>query len=79
MPQLFHRGPSGQLSSAAEKLNVQHTNQLLDELFRSRSALGKKAFEQLNGLYATNDHFGRNVRLGMSAAEASKAVDRAQK
>jgi hypothetical protein len=79
MADLFQRGPEAQLSEHAEKMNVQHTNQLLDELFKSRDVLGERAYKQLSSLYTNKEHYGRNVRLGMSAREAGKLVDRALK
>jgi hypothetical protein len=79
MSELFQRSVDGQLSEGAEKLNVRHTNQLLDELFKSRDVLGERAYKQLSSLYTNKEHYGRNVRLGMSAREAGKLVDRAQK
>ena len=79
MSELFQRGAGGQLSEHAEKMNVHYTNQLLDDLFSSREVLGKRAFKQLSSLYTNKEHYGRNIRLGMSAREAGKLVDRALK
>ena len=79
MSEIFQRGVDGQLSEGAEKLNIRHTNQLLDDLFNSREVLGKRAYKQLDSLYTNKEHYGRNVRLGMSAREAGKVVDRAHK
>ena len=79
MSELFQRSVDGQLSEGAERLNIRHTNQLLDDLFQSRDTLSKRAFKQLSSLYTNKEHYGRNVRLGMSAQEAGKLVDRAQK
>jgi hypothetical protein len=79
MADIFQRGPEAQLSEGAEKMNIRHTNHLLDDLFKSRDVLGERAYKQLDSLYTTKEHYGRNVRLGMSAREAGKIVDRAHK
>jgi hypothetical protein len=62
------------LSEAAEKSNVQVTNAMLDLLFYNRQLLAKRAFEQLDKNFANKIHYGRNVRLGMSADEAGKKI-----
>jgi len=74
---LFQRRPEAQLSSAAETLNLRHTNLLLDQLFKSRDVLAERAFRQLSSLFTNKEHYGRNVRLGMSAQEASRVLKRA--
>jgi hypothetical protein len=77
MRDLFSRSPSAQLTSGAEKLNVQESNELLDRLFASRDVLATRAYRQLSSQFTNQEHYGRNVRLGMSAAEASRMVDKA--
>lgn len=77
MSDLFARPPTAQLTSAAEQLNVEETNALLDSLFNSRDVLATRAYRQLSNLFTNKDHYGRNTRLGMSAAEAGRMVSRA--
>jgi hypothetical protein len=74
MNSLFQRKPEAQLSSAAETLNLRDTNLLLDQLFGSRDVLAERAFRQLSSLFTNREHYGRNVRLGMSAQEASRLL-----
>jgi hypothetical protein len=74
MADLFQRKPEAQLSSAAETLNLRDTNLLLDQLFGSRDVLAERAFRQLSSLFTNREHYGRNVRLGMSAQEASRLL-----
>jgi hypothetical protein len=76
MKELFQRKPEAMLSSAAEASNLAETNALLDTLFSNREVLATRAFRQLNSLFGTREHYGRNVRLGMSANEAGKALKR---
>ena len=76
---VFQRGPEGQLSEGAEMSNVAVTNKMLDDLFSRRDAMTKRSYSQLSSLYTNKEHYGRNTRLGMSAAEASKMVSRAFK
>lgn len=77
MSDLFQRKPEAQLSSAAETLNLRDSNLLLDELFRSRDVLAARAYRQLASLFTNKEHYGRNVRLGVSAEQASKLLKRA--
>ena len=77
MAELFQRSPEALLSEGAEKSNVATTNEMLDGLFSRRDEFSKKAYSQLSSLYTNKQHYGRNTRLGMSAAEASKLVNRA--
>ena len=74
MADLFQRKPEAQLSSAAETLNLRDTNLLLDQLFGSRDVLAERAFRQLSSLFTNREHYGRNIRLGMSAQEASRLL-----
>ena len=76
---LFQRNPEALLSEGAEQSNVAITNQMLDDLFSRRDEMSKKAYSQLSSLYTNKEHYGRNTRLGMSAREASKLVNRAFK
>ena len=74
---LFQRSPEALLSEGAERSNVAVTNQMLDDLFSRRDVMGKKAYSQLRSLFTNKEHYGRNTRLGMSANESSKLVNRA--
>jgi hypothetical protein len=74
MASLFQRAPEAQLTSAAETLNLRDTNLLLDQLFPSRDVLAERAYRQLSSLFTNREHYGRNVRLGMSADAASKVL-----
>jgi len=74
---VFQRRPEALLSEGAEQSNVAITNQLLDDLFGMRDEMSKKSYAQLSDLYTNKEHYGRNMRLGMSAEEASKLVTRA--
>lgn len=74
MANLFQRAPEAQLSSAAETLNLRDTNLLLDQLFPSRDVLAERAYRQLSSYFTNREHYGRNVRLGMSADAASKVL-----
>ena len=72
---LFQRGDK--LTQAAEQSNVANTNEVLDDLFRRRGDLAAKSYRQLSSLFSSKEHYGKNTRLGMSAAEASRMVTRA--
>jgi hypothetical protein len=74
---LFQRRPEALLTEGAEQSNVAITNQLLDDLFSRRDELEKKSYSQLSNLFTNKEHYGKGVRLGMSADEASKLVTRA--
>jgi hypothetical protein len=77
MKTLFQRAPEAQLSSAAETLNLRDSNLLLDELFKSRAVLAERSYRQLASLFTNKEHYGRNVRLGVSAEQASKLLKKA--
>lgn len=74
---LFQRNPEALLTEGAENSNVQITNEMLDGLFSRRDEMAKKSYAQLSSLFTNKEHYGRNVRLGMSADEASKLITRA--
>jgi hypothetical protein len=65
------------LSHAAEMSNVANTNEILDDLFTRRDDLAARSYRQLSGLFSGKEHYGRNTRLGMSAREAGRLVNRA--
>lgn len=77
LPGLFQRDPHSLLSEGAERSNVSAANEMLDGLFSRRDEMAKKSYSQLSSLYTNKEHYGRNTRLGMSAAEASKLVNKA--
>ena len=74
--ELFQRNPEALLSQGSEISNIVNTNQMLDDLFSRRDEMAKRAYSQLDSLYTNKEHYGRNTRLGMSAAEASKMVNK---
>lgn len=74
---VFQRNPEALLTEGAEQSNLAVTNQMMDDLFARRDEMAKKSYSQLSSLFTNKEHYGRNTRLGMSAAEASKLVNRA--
>lgn len=75
MSNLFQR--EDKLTHAAEMSNVANTNEILDDLFRKRSDLAAKSYRQLSSLFSSKEHYGRATRLGMSAKESGRLVNRA--
>lgn len=73
--ELFQRSET--LTHGAEMSNVANTNEILDDLFAKRESLAAKSYRQLSGLFTNKEHYGRNTRLGMSAREAGRLVNRA--
>jgi hypothetical protein len=76
---LGQREVDATLSECAERTNLDG-QKVLDDLFSKREEMGNRAEHQLEDLFAhTKDSYGRARAVGMTAAEASKVVNRAFK
>jgi len=73
---LFQRNSEALLTEGAERSSVETSNGILDALYANKSKMSEMASQQLKDLYA-GDGYGRHLRLGLTADEASKLVTRA--
>ena len=76
---LFQRGPEGLLSESGERSNVESANGLLERLFDKKDEMAQQASSQLDELFSTKDHYGRQRRLGVRASDAASMALRAFK
>jgi len=76
---VFQRNPEAMLSQGMELSNVENTNAALSRLFDRKDEMARQSKDQLGSLFSSKDHYGRQTRLGMSADEASKVINRAFK
>ena len=77
---LRQRGGEATFTEGAEKLNVHTIQGVMDGLFANKDEMAKRARAQLGDLFANAENsYGRARAVGMTAAEASRVVDRAFK
>ena len=75
---VFQRNPEALMSQGVELSSVETSNGVLDGLFSKKDEMARQCKEQLGSLFSSKGE-GRTSRLGMTADEASKVVNRAFK
>lgn len=75
---LRQRNPEAAFTEGIERSNVETIQGLTDVLFANKEEMAKRTQAQLSDLMANaTNSYGRARAVGMTAAEASKMVDRA--
>jgi hypothetical protein len=73
---LRQRNPEAVFTEGVEKINVNTIQGVMDGLFANKAEMHKRCEAQLGELFAGKS-YGRARAVGMTAAQASRVVDRA--